>query len=57
MYSTIHPNNLSMLVDITSCHNMFSFMDGSSVCNQIKMDEEDKSKTTFITIWVLSATK
>ena len=29
----------------------FSFMDGFSAYNQIKMVEEDKAKTTFITHW------
>ena len=29
----------------------FSFMDGFSSYNQIKMDEEDKAKTTFTTHW------
>lgn len=30
---------------------MFSFMDGFSGYNQIKMAEEDKEKTTFVTLW------
>ena len=30
---------------------MFLFMDGFSGYNQIKMADEDKSKTTFITHW------
>ena len=29
----------------------FSYMDGFSSYNQIKMDEEEKAKTTFTTHW------
>ena len=38
-----------MLVDATSGHGMFSFMDGYSGYNQIKMYEHDANKTAFRT--------
>lgn len=41
-----------VLVDNIVGHDMFSFMDGFSGYNHDKMAEEDKSKTTFITMWV-----
>ncbi len=40
-----------MLVDNTACHTMFSFIDGCFGYNQIRMAEEDKSKTTFVMMW------
>ncbi|PKI54983.1 hypothetical protein CRG98_024655, partial [Punica granatum] len=42
---------IDVLVDNTACHNQFSFMDGFSGYNQIRMAEKDKIKTTFITMW------
>ncbi|KAA3481527.1 reverse transcriptase [Gossypium australe] len=33
------------------CYSLFSFMDGSSGYNQIKMHLEDMEKTTFVTMW------
>ena len=42
---------IDMLVDNTAKFNVFSFMDGFSGYNQIKMAPEDMEKTTFITPW------
>ncbi|KAI5438127.1 hypothetical protein KIW84_024028 [Lathyrus oleraceus] len=41
--------HIDMLVDNTNKLNVFSFMDGLSGYNQIKMAPEDMEKTTFIT--------
>ncbi|KAI5382745.1 hypothetical protein KIW84_070240 [Lathyrus oleraceus] len=41
--------HIDMLVDNTTKFNVFSFMDGFSGYNQIKMAPEDMEKTTFIT--------
>ena len=43
--------HIDVLVDNTAQHAFFSFMDGFSGYNQIKMAEEDMEKTTFITPW------
>ncbi|PKI39932.1 hypothetical protein CRG98_039676 [Punica granatum] len=43
--------HINVLVDNTARHNQFSFMDGFSGYNQIRMAEEDKIKTSFITMW------
>ncbi|EOY00162.1 Uncharacterized protein TCM_009817 [Theobroma cacao] len=43
--------HINTLVDNTARHSMFSFMDGFSGYNQIKMALEDREKTTFITMW------
>ena len=43
--------HIDTLVDNTTINAMFSFMDGFSGYNQIKMVEEDKSKTAFVTHW------
>ncbi|PKI32519.1 hypothetical protein CRG98_047090 [Punica granatum] len=43
--------HIDVLVDNTAHHTQFSFMDGFSGYNQIQMAEEDKVKTTFITMW------
>jgi hypothetical protein len=40
-----------MLVDNIAKFNVFSFMDGFSGYNQIRMAPEDMEKTTFITPW------
>ena len=40
-----------MLVDNTAGNHLFSFMDGFSGYNQIRMAEEDKVKTTCTTAW------
>ncbi|PKI48712.1 hypothetical protein CRG98_030893 [Punica granatum] len=43
--------HIDVLVDNTARHAQFSFMDGFSGYNQIRMAEKDKLKTTFTTIW------
>ncbi|PKI66962.1 hypothetical protein CRG98_012627 [Punica granatum] len=43
--------HIDVLVDNTARHAQFSFMDGFSGYNQIRMAEEDKIKTTFTTMW------
>ncbi|RDX82521.1 Retrovirus-related Pol polyprotein, partial [Mucuna pruriens] len=43
--------HIDMLVDNTACHAFFSFMDGFSRYNQILMAEDDREKTTFVTLW------
>lgn len=43
--------HIDMLVDNTAKFDIFSFMDGFSGYNQIKMAPEDMEKTTFITPW------
>jgi len=40
-----------MLVDNTATSSLYSFIDGFSGYNQIKMTPEDIEKTTFITLW------
>ncbi|KAL5546225.1 hypothetical protein UlMin_005912 [Ulmus minor] len=41
--------NIDMMVDATAGHEMFSFMDGFSGYNQIRMAPEDAEKTAFRT--------
>ena len=41
--------HIDILVDNTAQHKVFSFMDGFSGYNQIKMAPEDIEKTTFVT--------
>ncbi|RDX91178.1 hypothetical protein CR513_26870, partial [Mucuna pruriens] len=43
--------HIDMLVDNTACHAFFSFIDGFSGYNQVLMAEEDREKTTFVTLW------
>ncbi|KAA3478347.1 RNA-directed DNA polymerase (Reverse transcriptase), Ribonuclease H [Gossypium australe] len=43
--------HIDTLVDNTAGYSLFSFMDGFSGYNQIKMHPEDMEKTTFITMW------
>ena len=43
--------HINILVDNTTQHKVFSFMDGFSGYNQIKMAHEDMEKTTFVTLW------
>ncbi|XP_045822052.1 uncharacterized protein LOC123914933 [Trifolium pratense] len=43
--------HIDVLVDNTAQSSVFSFMDGFSGYNQIKMNPEDMEKTTFITPW------
>ena len=40
---------IDQLVDSTAGHKLLTFMDAFSGYNQIKMNEEDQEKTTFIT--------
>ena len=42
--------HIDTLVDNTVKNSRFSFMDGFSIYNQIRMALEDKEKTTFVTI-------
>ena len=39
---------IDTLVDSTARHQLLSFMDAFSVYNQIKMEEVDQEKTSFI---------
>src|SRR5450432_3937423 len=43
--------HLDILVDNTAGYEMFSFMDGFSGYNQIRLAEEDQEKTAFISPW------
>ncbi|KAG8473516.1 hypothetical protein CXB51_035657 [Gossypium anomalum] len=43
--------HIDTLVDNTAGYSLFSFMDGFSRYNQIKMHSEDMEKTTFVTMW------
>ena len=43
--------HIDTLVDNTAKHFLFSFMDGFSGYNQIKMASEDMEKITFLTMW------
>ena len=43
--------HINMMVDNKTKFKVFSFMDGFSGYNQIKMAPEDLEKTTFITPW------
>ena len=43
--------HIDTLIDNTVTNMFFSFMDGFSSYNQIKMAEEDKAKTAFTTHW------
>ena len=43
--------HINTLIDNTATNKFFSFMDGFSGYNQIKMAKEDKPKTTFTTHW------
>ncbi|XP_038996103.1 uncharacterized protein LOC120120555 [Hibiscus syriacus] len=43
--------HIDTLVDNTAGNAYFSFMDGFSGYNQIKMHPEDMEKTTFVTMW------
>ena len=42
---------IDTLVDNTAKHSLFSFMDGFSSYNQIRMAPEDMEKTIFLTMW------
>jgi ribonuclease HI len=43
--------HIDILVDNAARNATYSFMDGFSGYNQIRMAEEDKEKTTFVTPW------
>jgi len=43
--------HINVLVDNTANFALFSFMDGFSGYNQIKIAPEDMEKTTFVTLW------
>ena len=45
------PPHIDVLVDNAAHSSTYSFMDGFSGYNQIKMAPEDKAKTTFVTPW------
>ena len=49
--------HIDILVDNTAQHKVFSFMDGFSGYNQIKVAPEDMEKTTFVTQWAPFVTK
>ena len=40
---------INQLVDSTAGHRLLSFMDAFSRYNQIRMDEADQEKTSFVT--------
>ena len=41
--------HIDQLVESTVSHKLLSFMDAFSSYNQIKMDEADQEKTSFVT--------
>ena len=43
--------HIDTLVDNTAKHSLFSYMDGFSGYNQMRMAPEDREKTTFLTMW------
>lgn len=43
--------HIDVLIDHTAGHEMLSMLDDFSGYNQIKMAEEDREKTAFITPW------
>ncbi|KAA3486551.1 RNA-directed DNA polymerase (Reverse transcriptase), Ribonuclease H-like protein [Gossypium australe] len=43
--------HIDTLVDNIAGYSLFSFMDGFSYYNQIKMHPKDMEKTTFVTMW------
>jgi len=43
--------HIDILVNNAARSSIYSFMDGFSGYNQIKMAPEDKAKTTFVTPW------
>ena len=49
--------HIDQLVDSAAKHQLLSFMDAFMGYNQIKMDEADQDKTSFITSKVCFATK
>jgi len=43
--------HIETLVDNTATSSLYSFMDGFSIYNQIKMAPQDIEKNTIITLW------
>jgi len=43
--------HIDVLGDNAACSSTYSFMDGFSGYNQIKMASKDKAKTTFVIPW------
>ena len=39
------------VLDTVACHEYYSFLDGFSGYNHIRMHPEDQEKTTFVTEW------
>lgn len=48
---------IDVLVDNATCNSMYSFIDGFSGYNQIKIAPEHKEKMTFVTPYDPSVTK
>ena len=48
---------IDTLVDSTTRHELLSFMDAFSRYNQIKMNEEDQERTSFVTSQDFFATR
>ena len=48
--------NMDLLIDLVAGHEMFSFMDGFSNYNQIKMAPRDTAKTAFALLSKISTT-
>ena len=42
-------SQIDALVDLSTRHQLLSFMDAFSGYNQIKLNEEDQEKTSFVT--------
>lgn len=49
--------HIGFLIDSTAGHTLFSFMDGFSGHDQIRMVPEDRAKSSFITPWEPFVTK
>ena len=49
--NNFHLPHIDTLVDNTAKHIFFSFMDGFSGYNQIRMAPKDMEKTIFLTMW------
>ena len=41
------------IFDVVVGHEMYSFLDGFSGYNQVRMHPEDQEKTAFVTEWVV----
>ena len=40
---------IDQLVDLTTCHRMYNFIDAAQRYHQISLKKEDQEKTSFIT--------